>query len=105
MSETATLNVRMDVQTKDEFLSFCDEVGVSASALMNMFAKNVIRNQRVPFSLTTQSTSYGSERYARIFPANEEELDEMLAEAESVPLSQCIPASEGFASIERHFGW
>ena len=39
MSDTATLNVRMDSNTKQDFLDFCEEIGISASSLMNMFAK------------------------------------------------------------------
>lgn len=105
MAETATLNVRMDINTKNSFVDFCEEVGISASALMNMFAKTVVRNQRVPFSLTTRPLNGSVERYARLFPADEAELDEMLASAEAVPKEKCVSAAEGFAAFERHMGW
>lgn len=105
MGSTTTLNVRMDADTKERFQLFCDEVGVSASTLMNMFAKNVVRNQRVPFSLTTSPTDVASVRVARLFPSSEAELDSMLAEAESVPVEQCVSAAEGFAALERRMGW
>lgn len=105
MADTTTLNVRMDVDTKDAFVSFCEEVGVSASSLMNMFAKTVVRNQRVPFSLTTRPIDAMPERYARIFPADEAELDAMLAAAESVPVDRCVSAKEGFDAFERRMGW
>lgn len=39
MAGTATLNVRMDADTKRDFSIFCDELGMSASSLMNVFAK------------------------------------------------------------------
>lgn len=100
MGSTATLNVRMDSKTKEEFSDFCEQIGISASALMNIFAKAVVRNQEVPFPLTTK-TSTGS----CIFPSNVRELDSMLSSAEATPLSQCIPASEGFGSFERQRGW
>ena len=49
MPETATLNVRMDADTKREFTAICEELGISASSLMNVFARMVVRNQEVPF--------------------------------------------------------
>lgn len=105
MAETATLNVRMDAETKDLFTSFCDEIGVSASALMNMFAKTVVRNQRVPFALTTKPIDAATDRFARLFPSDEDELDAMLAAAEATPADKCVPANVGFAAFERHMGW
>ncbi|MCI1480245.1 MAG: type II toxin-antitoxin system RelB/DinJ family antitoxin [Eggerthellaceae bacterium] len=63
MTQTATLNVRMDAETKREFTQFCDELGLSASSLMNVFAKTVVRNQAVPFPLTSQAIA-PSDRYA-----------------------------------------
>lgn len=105
MADTATLNVRMDAGTKDGFVSFCDEVGISASAMMNMFAKTVVRNQRVPFPLTTRNLSVASERYRRLFPADAAQLDAMLAEAEAVPVESCVSAADGFAVIEERMGW
>lgn len=105
MAETATLNVRMDTDTKDELLSFCNEIGISASALMNMFAKTVVRNQCVPFPLTTRHTAASLGRYANIFPRSEEEIDDALAEAEAVPMSECVSAKDGFSALERRMGW
>lgn len=103
MADTSTLNVRMDTSTKEQFINFCDEVGVSASSLMNMFAKTVVRNQRVPFPLTTDKIR--SAQYGRIFPQTEAELDAMLSEAENTPPERCIPAEKGFKEFERHMGW
>lgn len=105
MASTSTLNVRMDSDTKESYQHFCDEVGVSASSLMNMFAKYVIRNQRVPFSLSSKPDLAVPERYAQLFPSSEAELDQMLALAESTPENECLSLDDGFALFERRMGW
>ena len=48
-----TLNVRMDEDLKRRFDSFCAEVGMNASVAVNLFVKTVIREQRIPFEITT----------------------------------------------------
>lgn len=50
MAQT-NVNIRMDETTKEAFDSFCDEIGISVSAAFNMFAKAVVREQRIPFEL------------------------------------------------------
>lgn len=106
MAESATLNVRMDIETKDAFTSFCDEIGMSASSLMNVFAKTVVRNQAVPFQFTTRPTATTARAgYSRIFPKSEEELEEMLALSASTPLSECMTMEEGMADIKERMGW
>ena len=105
MAESATLNVRMDADTKDAFTSFCDEIGMSASSLMNVFAKTVVRNQAIPFSVTTRTSVPATASYARIFPQTEDELEEMLSQSASTPLSECITMNEGVANIKERMGW
>ena len=53
MAQT-TVNIRMDEATKVAFDRFCREIGLSASAAFNIFAKTVVREQRIPFALTTE---------------------------------------------------
>lgn len=48
----ATLNVRMDEDIKREFDAFCAEVGMNASVAVNMFARAVLRERRIPFEIT-----------------------------------------------------
>lgn len=52
MSQT-TLNVRIDEDLKRRFDAFCAEVGMNASVAVNLFVKAVIREQRIPFEITT----------------------------------------------------
>lgn len=48
------VNIRMDEATKVAFDSFCQEIGLSVSSAFNIFAKTVVREQRIPFELTTE---------------------------------------------------
>ena len=52
MAQT-NVNIRMDETTKIAFDQFCEEIGLSVSAAFNIFAKAVVREQRIPFELTT----------------------------------------------------
>ncbi len=48
----ATLSIRMDDETKNEFDKFCNSVGLSVSAAVNIFAKRVVRDNKIPFEIT-----------------------------------------------------
>ena len=45
----AVLSVRMDEETKRAFADFCDQIGMSVSTAINMFARQTLREQRLPF--------------------------------------------------------
>ena len=53
MAQT-NVNIRMDESTKIAFDKFCNEIGLSVSSAFNIFAKTVVREQRIPFELTTE---------------------------------------------------
>lgn len=53
MAQT-NVNIRMDEATKVAFDKFCAEIGLSVSSAFNIFAKTVVREQRIPFELTTE---------------------------------------------------
>jgi addiction module RelB/DinJ family antitoxin len=48
----ATLTITMDNDLKDEFMAFCKAVGLNASATLTLFAKKVVRDQKIPFEIT-----------------------------------------------------
>ena len=50
MAQT-TLNVRIDTDVKKGLEEFCAAVGLNTSVAINMFAKAVIREQRLPFEV------------------------------------------------------
>lgn len=53
MAQT-NVNIRMDEATKIAFDKFCEEIGLSVSSAFNIFAKTVVREQRIPFEITTE---------------------------------------------------
>lgn len=46
---SAVISVRMDDDTKEAFTQVCAQMGLSVSAAVNIFAKTVIRTNRIPF--------------------------------------------------------
>lgn len=53
----ATLNIRLDDETHDEFTKFCETVGMSASTLFSVFAKTIVREQKIPFEISATAKS------------------------------------------------
>ena len=60
MAQT-TLSVRMDEQVKKQFDEFCNEVGLNASVAVNIFAKAVLRERRIPFEISLEADPFYSE--------------------------------------------
>ena len=52
MAQT-TINVRIDEKTKNDFEKFCNETGLNISTAINLFIKTVIRENQIPFKITT----------------------------------------------------
>ena len=46
------LSIRMDEKVKQDFPVFCDELGISVSAAVNLFARQTLRERRIPFEVT-----------------------------------------------------
>ena len=53
MAQT-NVNIKMDKETKNAFDKICEENGISISSAFNIFAKTVVRGQRIPFELTAE---------------------------------------------------
>ena len=51
----AIVSVRMEDETKKKFETFCDSVGITVSAAVNMFVKMTIREARLPFDVKGHS--------------------------------------------------
>lgn len=49
----ANLTIRISDSDKDAFTKFCDEVGLTVSAALNVFVRKVVREQRIPFEVET----------------------------------------------------
>ncbi len=54
MQESSTmLHIRMDKDLKADFENACDDMGLSATSAVKLFAKAVIREGKIPFEITT----------------------------------------------------
>ena len=51
------ISVRVDAEDKKNFETFCEATGMNTSVAVNMFIKNVLANNRLPFSITTSTAS------------------------------------------------
>lgn len=66
MAQT-TLNVRMDENIKKQFDAFCADVGMNASVAVNLFAKAVLRERRIPFEIAASDDPFfGEANQARL---------------------------------------
>lgn len=52
----AVVSVRMDDEVKKQFEKFCDSIGISVSAAVNMFARMALREDRLPFDVKGSSS-------------------------------------------------
>lgn len=62
----ATLSVRMDSEVKKEFDAFCADVGMNTSVAVNMFAKAVLRERRIPFEISGSDPFYSKANMERL---------------------------------------
>lgn len=49
----ATFSVRMDDTLKKQFDGLCQEFGMNASTAINVFARAVVRQRRIPFEIAS----------------------------------------------------
>ena len=52
MAQT-NLNIRIDENLKKEFDEVCDDLGLTMTTAFTVFAKTVVREQRIPFEIKT----------------------------------------------------
>lgn len=48
--------IRMDADLKKSFEAFCNATGLSMSTAVNLFVKAAVREQRIPFEITTRKS-------------------------------------------------
>ena len=53
MAQTA-FTVRMDSDTKKKFDELCKDFGMSANTAFNIFARTVVKQERIPFEVESQ---------------------------------------------------
>ena len=66
----ATLSIRMDEDIKKRFDAFCSDAGMNATVAVNMFARAVLREKRIPFEITgNDDPFYSAKNQARLHEA------------------------------------
>jgi DNA-damage-inducible protein J len=70
-----TFSIRVDAEVKREFDKFCENVGMNTTTAINLFLRSVIREQRLPFEITTKPDPF----YAAV---NQSFLHESIAQLE-----------------------
>ena len=53
--EQSIISVRVDKEDKKGFENFCNKTGMNVSTAINLFIKNVLKEQKLPFEIKTQS--------------------------------------------------
>lgn len=52
----STFSVRMDEALKQQFDSLCREFGMNTSTAINIFARAVVRERKIPFEISSPDT-------------------------------------------------
>lgn len=65
----ATYSVRMDETLKKQFDALCSDFGMNASTAINVFARAVVRERKIPFEIASPQPKSTEERAMRAFLA------------------------------------
>lgn len=65
----ATFSVRMDEVLKKQFDGLCQEFGMNASTAINVFARAVVRQRRIPFEISSPESEITREEAMQAFMA------------------------------------
>ena len=63
----ATFSVRMDETLKKQFNSLCQDFGMNATTAINVFARAVVRQRRIPFEISSPETDITREGAMQAF--------------------------------------
>lgn len=83
---TSTFSVRMDEELKTELDALCAQFGMNTSVAINIFARAVVRERRIPFEISADSANAGLKafqslrRQAKANGLQDMSLDEINAE-------------------------
>ena len=59
----ATFSVRMDENLKNELDELCAQFGMNTSVAINIFARAVVRERRIPFEISAASPNAGLQAF------------------------------------------
>ncbi len=57
MMAQTNVNIRMDETLKKQFDHLCSELGLNMSTAFNVFAKTMVRQQKIPFEISLDSAT------------------------------------------------
>ncbi|MCQ2463044.1 MAG: type II toxin-antitoxin system RelB/DinJ family antitoxin [Clostridia bacterium] len=63
----ATFSVRMDDSLKNQFESLCVDFGMNMTTAINIFAKAVVRERRIPFEISASEPEITRETAMQTF--------------------------------------
>lgn len=59
----ATFSVRMDENLKNELDELCTQFGMNTSVAINIFARAVVRERRIPFEISATAPNAGAQAF------------------------------------------
>lgn len=65
----ATFSVRMDETLKKQFDGLCQEFGMNATTAINVFARAVVRQRKIPFEIASPEPQISREGAMQAFMA------------------------------------
>lgn len=65
----ATFSVRMDETLKKQFDQLCSDFGMNASTAINVFARAVVRERKIPFEIASPQPEITREKAMQAFAA------------------------------------
>ena len=63
----ATFSVRMDEKLKRQFDDLCSDFGMTASTAINVFARAVVRERKIPFEIASPEPEITREKAMQAF--------------------------------------
>jgi DNA-damage-inducible protein J len=61
-----TFSIRMDSKIKQQLDDFCSNVGLNTTTAINLFARAVLRERRLPFEVTDTDPFYSESNMAHL---------------------------------------
>lgn len=65
----ATFSVRMDAGLKQDFDRLCQDFGMTTTTAINIFAKAVVRERKIPFEITASTPQVSQNQALQAFAA------------------------------------
>ena len=69
----ATFSVRMDDSLKSQFETLCNDFGMNMSTAINVFARAVVRERRIPFDIVSLEPDITRQKALQTFTAIREQ--------------------------------